>query len=108
MSHYRSEQIAKGDHKSLFSLQVNWLGVVSQVTHCRSQQVSAGAEGHHKSAHITPGSCRTDRASGTQQGKQGCHPSYPWFHLGLKWEARILSQDLMDIQLAMSQSWAQC
>lgn len=36
------------------SLQVSWQGVISQVIHCRSQQVRAGAEGYHKSVHIVP------------------------------------------------------
>lgn len=54
MGHYRSAQVVKGDLKSSLSLQVNWQGVILQVIHCRLQQVRAGAEGHHKSVHITP------------------------------------------------------
>lgn len=54
MGHYRSAQVVKGDHKSSLSLQVSWQRVISQVIHCRLQQVRAGAEGHYKSVHIAP------------------------------------------------------
>lgn len=94
MRHFRSAQVVKGDLKSSLSLQVNWQGVISQVIHCRLQQVRAGAEGHRKSVHIAPVTLPTHGSTGALNGKGGlCHripgglraghstnqmPSAPW------------------------------